>query len=278
MANINFSKKLGFMQGRLVKSEKGNAIQYFPAKNWKKELQIANENNFKIMEWTINSENLKENPLYNGNIDELKKILKTNKFKIPSVTYDYFMEKPFFKKKNYKNKSKIISNLVKIIKNCNKINVRYHIFPLVDNSSLKSLIEEKELIKEIKKILHYINRNSKILFEIDYEPHLINNFMKNFKSNKIGINYDTGNSAGLDYNFNEEIKYLKYIKNIHIKDRLLNGGTVRLGKGNWNYKRFFKLIKNRYNGNFILQTARSKNSNHLKELLINKKFFENAIK
>tara|TARA_B100000575_G_C22825242_1_gene484976 strand:- start:353 stop:685 length:333 start_codon:yes stop_codon:yes gene_type:complete len=107
MANINFSKKLGFMQGRLVKSEKKNAIQYFPAKNWKKELQIANENNFKIMEWTINSENLKENPLYNGNIDELKKILKTNKFKIPSVTYDYFMEKPFFKKKIIKIKVKL---------------------------------------------------------------------------------------------------------------------------------------------------------------------------
>ena len=116
------------------------------------------------------------------------------------------------------------------------------------------------------------------MFEIDYKPNLIINFIKNFKSKRIGINYDTGNSAGLNYNFKDEIKYLKYIKNIHIKDRLLNGGTVRLGKGNWNYKRFFKLIKNRYNGNFILQTARSKNNNDLKELLINKKFFENAIK
>ena len=278
MIDTNVSKRLGFMQGRLIRSEKKNTIQYFPAKNWKKELRIANKNNFKFMEWTINSENLKKNPLYNGNLYELKKILKTNKFKIPSVTYDYFMEKPFFKKKNRKNKSKIISNLVKIIKNCNKINVKFHIFPLVDNSSLKSADEEKELIKEIEKILKYINKNSKILFEIDYKPNLIINFIKNFKSKRIGINYDTGNSAGLNYNFKDEIKYLKYIKNIHIKDRLLNGGTVRLGKGNWNYKRFFKLIKNRYNGNFILQTARSKNNNDLKELLINKKFFENAIK
>ena len=26
--------KIGFMQGRLVKSEKKNSIQYFPEKNW----------------------------------------------------------------------------------------------------------------------------------------------------------------------------------------------------------------------------------------------------
>ena len=35
---------------------------------------------------------------------------------------------------------------------------------------------------------------------------------------KVGINYDTGNSAGLGYDFNNEIKYFKYVKNIHIKD------------------------------------------------------------
>ena len=76
MIDTNVSKRLGFMQGRLIRSEKKNTIQYFPAKNWKKELRIANKNNFKFMEWTINSENLKKNPLYNGNLYELKKFLK----------------------------------------------------------------------------------------------------------------------------------------------------------------------------------------------------------
>ena len=40
-------KNLGFMQGRLVNSEKKNAIQYFPEKNWPKELKIAKKINFK---------------------------------------------------------------------------------------------------------------------------------------------------------------------------------------------------------------------------------------
>ena len=33
--------KIGFMQGRLVGSENKNFIQFFPEKNWKRELSLA---------------------------------------------------------------------------------------------------------------------------------------------------------------------------------------------------------------------------------------------
>ena len=75
----------------------------------------------------------------------------------------------------------------------------------------------------------------------------------------------------MNYDFKDEVKYLKYIKNIHIKDRFLNGHSVRLGNGNWDYKKFFKLIKNNYKGNFILQTARNVNKKHILEININRK-------
>ena len=264
--------KIGFMQGRLIKSEKKNSIQYFPEKNWIKELEIAHKNSFGIMEWTINSENLSKNPLYNGNLTRLLKAVKKYKIKIPSITLDYFMQEPFFKKKKLKNKYKIISNIKRIISNGNKIGIKYFIFPLVDSSSLKSLIEEKRVIIEIKKLSKLLNKNSKILFEIDYPPKKLLKFIKKFKSQKIGINYDTGNSAGLGYDFDQEIKYIRFIKNIHIKDRVLKGKSIRLGEGNWDYKKFFKLIRSKYKGNFILQTARSKNNKHIEEINLNRNF------
>lgn len=270
--------KLGFMQGRLINSEKKNRIQHFPEKNWAKEFNIANKNNFKIMEWTINSENMFKNPLYQGNLSSVKKMMKKYKIKIPSVTCDYFMQEPFFRIDKKKEKNKIIGNLKKIIINGNKIRIKYYIFPLVDNSSIKSSSEESILINEIKKILKILNKKALILFETDYPPHKIINFIKKFKSRKIGINYDTGNSASLNYNFDDEVKYLKYIKNIHIKDRVLNGHSVRLGKGNWDYKKFFNLIKKNYKGNFILQTARNKDKKHILEINTNRKFFENEYK
>ena len=98
-------KKIGFMQGRLVNSEKKNTIQYFPEKNWLKELKIAKKINFKMMEWTINIENIDKNPLFNGDLKNLKKMIKDYKIRIPSITNDYFMQKPFFKKKNIKKKN-----------------------------------------------------------------------------------------------------------------------------------------------------------------------------
>ncbi len=271
-------KKLGFMQGRLIESEKKKSIQYFPDKNWPLEFIIAKKNKFKIMEWTINIENLEKNPLYNGDLKGLNKMIKKYEMEIPSITNDYFMQKPFFKKKNLGIRDKILEKLKKIILNGNKIGIKYHIFPLVDNSSIKSLNEEKILIKEIEKLSKFLKKGSKILFEIDYRPELIIKFMKKFKTKSIGINYDTGNSAALNYDLEDEIIYFKYVKNIHIKDRVLNGNTVRLGNGNWNYKKFFKFIKVNYKGNFILQTARSLSNNHLDEILINRKFFLNEYK
>ena len=61
------------MQGRLVNSENKNTIQYFPRKNWPKELKMAKKINFKMMEWTINIENINKNPLFNGDLKEFKK-------------------------------------------------------------------------------------------------------------------------------------------------------------------------------------------------------------
>jgi hexulose-6-phosphate isomerase len=188
------------------------------------------------------------------------------------------MQEPFFKINKKKYKKQIIDKLKKIIINGNNIGIKYYVFPLVDNSSIESLAEEIILIEETRKLLKLLNKNSFILFETDYQPNKIINFIKKFKSKKVGINYDTGNSAALNYDFQNEIKYFKYVKNIHIKDRLLEGKSVRLGSGNWDYKKFFKLIKNRYRNNFILQTARNKKNEHLTEININKEFFINEYK
>ena len=267
---------IGFMQGRLVKIEKKGAIQYFPNKNWKREFHIAKKNNIKLIEWTINIENIKLNPLYNGKIDEIRNEVKKNKIDIKSVTCDFFMERPFFKKKYFKNKNKYLKMLKTVISNGEKVGIKYFVLPLVDNSSISNDFEENILIADIKKICQTLKKGKYILFEIDYKPKKILHFVKKFKSKKIGINYDTGNSSALGYKIDDEFEYFKYVKNIHIKDRFLNGHTVRLGKGDWEYKKFFKKIKNNYKGNFILQTAPSL-KNPIQELLLNKKFVTRLI-
>jgi L-ribulose-5-phosphate 3-epimerase UlaE len=268
--------KIGFIQGRLLDSEKKKKIQFFPSKNWKKEIKIAIKNKIKLIEWTINLENIEKNPIYNEKLlDQLIEFKKNNNIKINSVTCDFFMQKPFYKLKNNKNKIKNLEILKKVIKNGQKIGISLYILPLVDNSSIKNSHQEKELRSTLndKRFLKLLRKNSQILFELDYSPRKIIKFIKKFNLKKFGINYDTGNSACLNYDINKEREYFKYVKNIHIKDRLKNGPSVRLGEGNWNYLKFFNILKKiKYNNNLILQTARAKNGNHVEEINYSKKF------
>ena len=90
------------MQGRLVNIEKKNTIQYFPDKNWKKEILIAEKNKFLLMEWTINIENINKNFIAKNKMRKIDVLFfQKRKLSIKSVTCDFFMQKPYFKKKIY---------------------------------------------------------------------------------------------------------------------------------------------------------------------------------
>ncbi len=261
---------IGITQGRLVPSEKKNRIQYFPIKNWKKEMRLMFENKIHKLEWTINYEKIRQNALFNTNqLDEIVYLKKKFNIEIPSVTCDFFMEKPIFKKNN----KFTLDFLRKIIENGTKIGIRYFVLPLVDNSSIKNIKQEKIIISKMDKFKNYLNPNQKILFEIDYEPKKVKEFISKFDK-KFGINYDSGNSASNGFLIEDEKIYFNRVHNIHIKDRYYKGKTIALGQGDCDFKSLFFLLKDiKYKKNLILQTARSKN-NHVKEITKNLKFIK----
>ena len=126
---------LGFMQGRLSPMYNGK-IQKFPVNHWKSEFYIASSLNINLIEWTIDEENFDKNPIVTkkGNSEILNLITKTG-VKIHSITTDCFMQKPIWLKRNNYMKKK----LSKLIRCCGNLKIKYIIFPLVDNSSLKNL-------------------------------------------------------------------------------------------------------------------------------------------
>jgi hexulose-6-phosphate isomerase len=268
---------IGFMQGRLSPIFK-KKIQSFPWNYWRKEIFIAKKNNFNLMEWTLDYPRLFNNPLISS--QEQKKtliFLKKNKIFVNSVTCDFFMQKPFFLIKNKKKFELNINNLLKIIKRLINAKIKFIVIPLVDKSSIKNTYQEKLVIREFNKIIKNLNTNNfktKILFEIDYSPSKLKKFIKKFSSSFFGINYDSGNSASLNYNIDEEFNcYGDRILNIHIKDRIKYGKTIKLGHGNVNFCKLKKNLKKiHYKGNLILQTARNIYGKHLNELIDNRNF------
>ena len=97
-----------------------------------------------------------------------------------------------------------------------------------------------------------------IVLETDLNPQNFEEFLKKIGHEHVMANYDSGNSASLGYNVKEELTILKkWIKNVHVKDRNIHGGTVQLGTGDTKFEEFFStLSKINYSGDLIIQGAR----------------------
>ena len=268
--------KLGFMQGRLS-PKVNNKIQSFPFKYWKREFSIAQEIKINLMEWTIDSYKYFSNPLTNKfGINQIKKLKKKFKININSVTCDFLMENPFFIKKNLFNQEKKFFNF---LENCNQADIKIIVVPLVDGSSVKSFREEKNLISFFNGIQKYLkSKKIRIAFESDYDYKELRNFIEKFDPKVFGINYDIGNSAGKNYDYKMEFKsYFNRIINVHIKDKNKSDITVPLFSGKAKILKILRyFVKKNYNGNYILQPARS-NFDHVNMINNYKMLIQNYV-
>ncbi len=257
------------MQGRLCDQVEGK-IQAFPWRDWETEFPIAKEINLNLMEWTLDQENLYENPLMNiKGREKISSLCDKYDMKIPSLTGDCFMQVPFWKFTNAVQK-KLQSDFLAIATACSEVDIQMIVVPLVDNGRLENLSQEDDLVNFlISNISFFEKLNIKIIFESDFEPTELNRFISRLPIKIFGINYDIGNSAALGFNPLEEFDlYGNRIINVHVKDRLLGGTTVPLTNGNADFNKIFSLLRKiSYKGNFILQTARAHDGQH-KETLI----------
>ena len=273
--------KIGFMQGRLSPMVNGK-IQAFPSNHWRSEFGMANELGIHLMEWTVDQEGLYSNPLMTteGRLD-IKALQKQYSISIPSLTGDCFMQFPFWKEcSNQHAISTLKDDFRRICASCADLMIKYIVLPLVDNGSICSEDEEYRLTSFLLNEADNIHdAGISILFESDLPPSLLGRFIEKLPDYIFGINYDTGNSASLGYSPVDEFSaYGHRIKNVHIKDRKRNGGTVELGNGDTNFRSVFKeLSKIGYSGNLILQSARAKNHNHAECLVRYKSFTEELI-
>ena len=252
--NNNF----GVMQGRLLPKFK-DQYQSHPLGYWQKEYDIASKLFLKNIEFIFDLYLYNENPIY-SNLEEIINIQKKTGITTSSICADFFMNAPI---QSASGEEKIIFKKIisKLIKNLSKLGGSDIVIPFVDNSKLKNR-EDKEKVIEFLNSFEEIcsDNNINLSLETDLEPKEFRDFIDAFDNNFITINYDSGNSASLGYSIFEELNILgNKITNIHIKDRLLNGFSVELGKGNANLKLLKKfIIENNYDGVITFQAYRDK--------------------
>ena len=258
------------MQGRLSPQYLGR-VQSFPVDNWVKELRDCKNLGIKLVEWTIDEISFDQNPIISkSGVNYINEVMEELGIGIPSVTCDYFMENPFWSEKGNETYGK----LKKIIEGMIEIHSKLLVIPLVDNSSLKKTDNyQAEIFQRL--LYDYNDEEICIVFETDLDPTENKDFISDFDPQYFGINYDIGNSASLGYDVDEEFgAYGVRVLNVHVKDRKFKGDTVPLGTGAANFRSVVQNLRNsNYQGNYILQTARARDNNHIETIRKYKSFW-----
>ena len=120
---MDFKNRIGFMQGRLSPMTDGR-IQSFPWDSWQEEFESGQKNNFSLMEWTLDQEHLRENPLMtDGGRVEINTLCALHGIAIPSLTGDCFMQAPFWKA-GKSSRPDLLNDFQAVIKSASNIGIK----------------------------------------------------------------------------------------------------------------------------------------------------------
>ena len=250
--------KIGVMQGRLLPKYQGR-YQAHPIGYWEDEFEIAALLGVDLIEFILDYNDFEENPLMSASgCKKIIEIANQSDVKVKTICADYFMDAPLHSTDlNVATLSAAV--LRELIINSRTIGVTDIVLPLVDQSSVRDSESQDQFIRAIEPFLPYLDENNMNLnLETDLDPTAFKSLLNQINSDHVTVNYDTGNSAGLGYDPEQEFAaYGDRITDIHIKDRVKNGFSVCLGQGSADFTQIFKCVQNYgYSGPFIMQAFR----------------------
>jgi hexulose-6-phosphate isomerase len=246
------------MEGRLVPPEDGR-FQCFPRQQWECEFANAAQVPLDFIEWVYDLYGHDVNPLGSAaGLERLKHLTESSGVCIRSVCADYFMDKPLVRCTQQEIVERL-QELALILRNARVLGVNRVVIPFVDASAIVTR-EDFAAVQDV------LNAAMPLADETGIELHLETSLgpaefarlLDAVPNSKLKVNYDSGNSSSLGYApVDEFAAYGDRIGSVHIKDRVLNGGTVPLGTGSADFSALFSCLeKISYPGDFTLQVAR----------------------
>jgi L-ribulose-5-phosphate 3-epimerase len=249
---------IGVMQGRLLPPA-GGKIQSFPKTGWRQEFFTAKAVGLSHIEWIFEGDEWEKNPIITQEgVKEIKKLIGETSVRVEAVCADYFMDFPYFDAADEARRD-LQKMLCRLVVQTKAIGGKFIDLPFVDASQIRSK-DEFRLVREfISPALEAAEKAGIIIaLETSLAPADLRTLLLLINHHCLQANYDTGNSSSLGYDCREELTtYGEWIRTVHIKDRVLKGGTVPLGTGNADFDAFFsELSRLDYRGPIILQAAR----------------------
>lgn len=249
---------IGIIQGRLAEPRDGK-IQCFPRGRWEGEFAIAKEIGLDAIGWIFEDDRWEENPLWTADgRPKIKKRMDETGVRIEYLCADYFMEHPFIRVSHaeYEHTREMLKE---VMKRAADVRIKGVELPMVDHARIETEEERTRVVETLEKFIPLMDElHVELGIESSLPPEKLKDVLEQLDHPLFCITYDTGNSASLGYDTTEEIRaFGRWIRNIHIKDRKLNGTTVQLGTGDADFDKTFAALRDiGYKGSFTLQAAR----------------------
>jgi L-ribulose-5-phosphate 3-epimerase len=250
---------IGIMQGRLSPPSRGR-IQSFPADTWREEFAAAGRAGLVCIEWIYEVETEAANPLaHDEGLREMLRHAKESGVGVHSICADYYMVDRLVDDDGL-DRGRAVDHLRWLISRASLLESWYVVLPFVDASSLRTDQQRQGVRKVLERALPVAeDAGVELHLETDLAPASLAQLLLEFDTASLRANLDTGNSASLGHNPDDELRYLaSWLGSVHIKDRVRGGGTVPLGTGDAMLPRYFQLFQEAgYRRPYILQAART---------------------
>ena len=270
---------IGIMQGRLSPPIDGR-IQSFPVDTWREEFSLAREAGLDCIEWIYEADTEAVNPLRtDAGVTEIRRLAEDSGVAVWSVCADYYMTERLGAPDGTL-RGDAVKHLRWLVGRTGLLGARYIVLPFVDASSLRSSQEVDGLLAVLKSILPAAEQAGvELHLETDLQPVDLTAVLQSVDHALIRANYDIGNSASLGHDPVEELTLLKsWLGSVHVKDRVLGGGTMPLGTGTADFPTCFRLIcAAGFHGPFILQAAREEGLSEVELAIRNRRFVEEQL-
>lgn len=271
--------QIGIMQGRLLPPFEGR-FQAFPADGWRTEFDHARDAGLDCIEWIYERPHEDRNPLASdAGIAEIRSLMDETGIAVRSVCADYYMEDMLIDPAGA-TRPHVVDHLRRLITQAAKLNAIYIVLPFVDASSLKTEAQRNGTADLLLKMAPYAEgAGVELHLETDLEPGVFRKLLDGIGAPFIRANFDIGNSAALGYDPAQEITALApWLGSVHVKDRMLGGGTVALGTGNADLPTCFRMIREAGFGcHFVLQAARGEDGKEIELAAHNRAFVESQM-
>jgi L-ribulose-5-phosphate 3-epimerase len=265
---------IGIMQGRLLPPT-DNRIQCFPRQNWADEFELGAKAGIDCIEWIYDFFGADVNPLAtDAGIAQMKVLSKNTAVQVLSICADYFMDRPLVRS-SAGEMAERLAVFDWLLGRGHLLGVKRVIVPFVDASRIETEAEFESVIGTLQRILPMAEKTDiEIHLETSLPPVRFACLLERLPHPLLKANYDSGNSSSLGYKPHEEFDaYGRHVGSVHIKDRLLGGGTVAPGTGDADFPALSECLRMvNYKGDFILQVARDVSGEEVNWIRKNREF------